>query len=101
MSQYWKACTKVMLRMPPDVTFARTTAPTMTGTDPGRGARRRAQRDARALELREQVEPADRDHHQRADGAHPREPSRASAGRAAWQAPDRRSGAATRTRRAG
>src|SRR6478735_3881805 len=31
LSQYWKACTKVMLRIPPDVTLASTTTPTITG----------------------------------------------------------------------
>jgi hypothetical protein len=29
-SQYWKACTKVMLRMPPNRTFTSTTAATTT-----------------------------------------------------------------------
>lgn len=31
LSQYWKACTNVMLRIPPEVTLASTTTPTMTG----------------------------------------------------------------------
>ena len=31
LSQYWKAWTKVMLRMPPDPTLTSTTSPTTTG----------------------------------------------------------------------
>ena len=30
LSQYWKACTNVMLRMPPLITFVSTTTPTTT-----------------------------------------------------------------------
>jgi hypothetical protein len=35
LSQYWKACTKVMLRIPPDPTLTRTTTETTSGPTHG------------------------------------------------------------------
>ncbi len=70
LSQYWKACTKVIERIPPDSTLRSTT--TATTSPPAQGGRpvAAAQGQPGALELRHHVEPADRDHHHRGERAH-------------------------------
>ena len=79
LSQNWKACTKVIERMPPGLTDASTTSAT-TSEPAQRGAPIvDAQGDAGALELRQEVEPADGDDQHRAQLRTPRESRRASA----------------------
>src|SRR5215218_1672124 len=96
-SQYWKACTNVMLRMPPQNTLTRTTAPTSSPpTHGGVPATVPSERPApwncgmrysqpTATTSREEVPRTDRDS------------SRASAKSGSVYAPERRSGAATST----
>ena len=95
-SQYWKACTKVMLRIPPEVTLASTTRATITAPSQSGAPMVAVRVTLGALELRQQVEPADRDHEQRADRPHlARTPAAPRRSRAACRRP---SGAAERPR---
>ena len=97
LSQYWKACTKVMLRMPPAATAPVTTKATTSAADPVGRAGEDLQRQPGALELGQQVEPADADDEERwRAGARPADSSRASAKSGRVYAPERRSGAATK-----
>ena len=70
LSQNWNAWTNVIERMPPATTLSMTTRPTTSGADPARGAGDRPQGQPGALELRQQVEPADPDHEQRGEPPH-------------------------------
>ena len=80
LSQYWKAWTKVIERIPPEVTLTSTTTPTTTGPTQVGAPTGGGQGQPGALELRQQVEPADGQHQQREHSARTRrEPSRASA----------------------
>ena len=71
LSQYWNACTKVMLRIPPLPTLTTTTTPTTTAPTHSGASMAAVEGEPGALELGQQVEPADRDHEHRAERAHP------------------------------
>ena len=59
-SQYWKACTNVMLRMPPVATLNTTTTATSRPPTQLGAPVVRLTRETGADQLRQQVEPADR-----------------------------------------
>ena len=79
LSQYWKACTKVMPFMPPLAIPSVTMAPSTTTPIQYRPAHGDLQGDPGPLELGEQVEAADQDHGGGGRPAQAGEPSRPSA----------------------
>ena len=69
LSQNWNACTNVIDRMPPPITVSTTTSPAAGDPAPRGQGRQRRQRQPRTLQLRQQVEPADDQHEDRAQPA--------------------------------
>ena len=99
LSQYWMAWTRVIDRIPPAVTLARTTTATMRLPSAGARAGDRAERDLGTLELWQEIEPLDADDQQGRESADLSglQPRLGEVGEV--YAPDRRSGAATSTSR--
>ena len=79
MIQYCIAWTKVIERIPPAPTAAGDDDRHEQGPDPLRRTRHERQRQPGALELRHEVQPADRHDEHRGEPAHEHDPSRASA----------------------